>query len=207
MSEWIKIPQVGVILNPRQKRTQKMLAQGLSMAQISHITSTSLDVVEDDICTIHAADFMNQKLEGKMNDTKIKRTRWSDDEIAQLIAFRQMGATSKEIAEKLGRTRGTVDIKLHELRKSGALAEPDETEMPERVEQVDEPIVMTEEHTAGVPEAVLNAVEDKITELQQMVRDNTKRAESLLKYNDAFIAIIGVLEAWLKDVQNKSTEK
>ena len=55
MGDWIKIHQVGVVLNPRQERTQKMLALGLSMSQISRMTSTSPDVVEEDICTIHAA--------------------------------------------------------------------------------------------------------------------------------------------------------
>lgn len=115
MGDWIKIPQMGVVLNPRQERTRKMLALGLSMSQISRMTSTSQDVVEDDICTIHAADFMNQKLGGKMKDTRINK--WSDDDLAQLIALRQTGATSAEIAVKLGRTVGAVKLKLHELRK------------------------------------------------------------------------------------------
>lgn len=115
MGDWIKIPQVGVVLNPRQERTRKMLALGLSMSQISRMTSTSQDVVEDDICTIHAADFMNQKLGGKMKDTRINK--WSDDDLAQLITLRQTGATSEEIAVKLGRTEGAVKFKLHELRK------------------------------------------------------------------------------------------
>ena len=192
MSGWIKVPQVGVILNPRQKRTQKMLAQGLSMAQISRITSTSLDVVEDDICSIHAADFMNQKLEGKMNDTKIKRTRWSDDEISQLIAFHQMGATSKEIAEKLGRTRGTVDVKLHELRKSGALAGPNGMEMPEQVEQIAE--------SAASPDVVRKAVQYRIVDIDEECNTLRKKISELTEER-------GALEAWLKEVQNKSTEK
>ena len=183
MSGWIKIPQVGVILNPRQKRTQKMLAQGLSMAQISRITSTSLDVVEDDICTIHAADFMNQKLEEKMNDTKIKRTRWSDDEISQLIAFRQMGATSKEIAEKLGRTRGTVDVKLHELRKSGALVAPNGMEMPEQVEQIAE--------SAASPDVVRKAVQYRIVDIDGECNTLRKKISELTEER-------GALEAWLK---------
>ena len=123
MGDWIKIPQVGVVLNPRQKRTRKMLTLGLSMSQISRMTSTSQDVVEDDICTIHAADFMNQTLGGKMKDTRINK--WSDDDLAQLIALRQTGATNGEIAVKLGRTVGAVKFKLHELRTKGALVEPE----------------------------------------------------------------------------------
>lgn len=169
MGDWIKIPQVGVVLNPRQERTRKMLALGLSMAQISRMTSTSQDVVEDDICTIHAADFMNQKLGGKMKDTRINK--WSDDDLAQLIALRQTGATSAEIAVKLGRTVGAVKLKLHELRKKGAMVEPE----PSTQEAAPQP----EESSAHIPQCVLDTVRnevDRITYRVTMMQAELERA-------------------------------
>lgn len=169
MGDWIKIPQVGVVLNPRQERARKMLALGLSMAQISRMTSTSQDVVEDDICTIHAADFMNQKLGGKMKDTRINK--WSDDDIAQLIALRQTGATSAEIAVKLGRTVGAVRLRLHELRKKGALVESE----PSTQEAAPQP----EESSAHIPQCVLDTVRnevDRITYRVTMMQAELERA-------------------------------
>lgn len=169
MGDWIKVPQVGVVLNPQQERTRKMLALGMSMAQISRMTSTSQDVVEEDICTIHAADFMNQKFGGKMKDTRINK--WSDDDLAQLIALRQTGTTSEEIAEKLGRTKGAVDFKLHELRKKGALVESE----PSTQEAAPQP----EESSAHIPQCVLDTVRnevDRITYRVTMMQAELERA-------------------------------
>lgn len=169
MGDWIKIPQVGVVLNPRQERTRKMLALGLSMAQISRMTSTSPDVVEEDICTIHAADFMNQKLGGKMKDTRINK--WSDDDLAQLIALRQTGATNGEIAVKLGRTVGAVRVRLHELRKKGALVEPEPST------QGDAP--QHEDGDTHIPQSVLDTVRnevDRITYRVTMMQAELERA-------------------------------
>lgn len=169
MGDWIKIPQVGVVLNPRQKRTQKMLALGLSMSQISRMTSASPDIVGEDICTIRAADFMNQKLGGKMKDTRINK--WSDDDVAQLIALRQTGATSEEIAVKLGRTEGAVKFKLHELRKKGALVEPEPST------QGDAP--QHEDGDTHIPQSVLDTVRnevDRITYRVTMMQAELERA-------------------------------
>lgn len=57
-----------------------------------------------------------------------------------------------------------------------------------------------EEHTAEVPKAVIAAVEDKITELQYMIEKNKEQAESLLQHNEKFGDRIGILTAWLEEV-------
>ena len=139
------------------------------MSQISRMTSTSPDVVEEDICTIHAADFMNQKLGGKMQDTRINK--WSDDDVAQLIALRQTGATSEEIAEKLGRTEGAVKFKLHELRRKDALVESEPSTQEAAPQHAD--------GDTHIPQCVLDTVRnevDRITYRVTMMQAELERA-------------------------------
>jgi flagellar motility protein MotE (MotC chaperone) len=75
-----------------------------------------------------------------------------------------------------------------------AEAKEPETAEPEEIEQVTEPVVMTEEHTAAPPDAVMDAVRDKIYELQKQVDE---RATEIALLNEK----IRSLNAWLTEVQ------
>jgi hypothetical protein len=54
-------------------------------------------------------------LRGTYRDRLSYAPNWTDDEIKTLVDLRRQGLTLKEIAEKLGRTRSSIEGKLRRL--------------------------------------------------------------------------------------------
>lgn len=114
----------------------------------------------------------------------------------------------QEVADYLGIGYSTVHRIIGEYSKDGSHEPPKGMPMPERavpavpIEEVTQPVVMTEEHTAAIPEAVISAVESKVADLRKEIQHNTEQAESLLRHNDNYIKRIEILEKWLSEVQD-----
>lgn len=114
----------------------------------------------------------------------------------------------QEVADYLGIGYSTVHRIIGEYSKDGSHKPPKGMPMPERavpavpIEEVTQPVVMTEEHTAAIPEAVISAVESKVADLRKEIQRNTEQAESLLRHNDNYIKRIEILEKWLSEVQD-----
>lgn len=114
----------------------------------------------------------------------------------------------QEVADYLGIGYSTVHRIIGEYSKDGSHEPPKGMPMPERavpavpIEEVTQPFVMTEEHTAAIPEAVISAVESKVADLRKEIQRNTEQAESLLRHNDNYIKRIEILEKWLSEVQD-----
>ena len=114
----------------------------------------------------------------------------------------------QEVADYLGIGYSTVHRIIGEYSKDGSHEPPKGMPMPERVvpavpiEEVTKPVVMTEEHTAEIPDAVISAVESKVADLRKEIQRNTEQAESLLRHNDNYIKRIEILEKWLSEVQD-----
>ena len=114
----------------------------------------------------------------------------------------------QEVADYLGIGYSTVHRIISEYSKDGSHEPPKGMPMPERavpavpIEEVTQPVVMTEEHTAAIPEAVISAVESKVADLRKEIQRNAEQAESLLRHNDNYIKRIEILEKWLSDVQD-----
>lgn len=117
--------------------------------------------------------------------------------------------SQQKVADYLGISYNTVNRIVNEYTADGAHEPPKGMPMPERavpIEQVTKPVVMTEEHTATIPDAVISAVESKIADLKKEIQCNADQAASLLRHNDNYIKRIEILEKWLRDVRNDSTE-
>lgn len=114
----------------------------------------------------------------------------------------------QEVADYLGISYSTVHRIIGEYSKDGSHEPPKGMPMPERVvpavpiEEVTKPVVMTEEHTADIPDAVISAVESKITDLRKEIQRNAEQAASLLQHNDNYIKRIEILEKWLAEVRD-----
>lgn len=114
----------------------------------------------------------------------------------------------QEVADYLGIGYSTVHRIIGEYSKDGSHEPPKGMPMPERavpavpIEEVTQPVVMTEEHTAAIPEAVISAVESKVADLRNEIQRNTEHAESLLRHNDNYIKRIEILEKWLSEVHD-----
>lgn len=73
-----------------------------------------------------------------------------------------------------------------------------QAEVSEKQSETVEPL---KEHT--VPDAVIAAVEDKVTELQYMINQNKEQIKSLLQHNEKFNSRIDTLTAWLKEAKKQ----
>ena len=120
--------------------------------------------------------------------------------------------SQQQVADYLGISYKTVNRIVNEYTKDGSHEPPKGMPMPERavpavpIEEVTKPVVMTEEHTAEIPDTVISAVESKITDLRKEIQRNADQAASLLQHNDNHIKRIEILEKWLREIRNDSTE-
>lgn len=120
--------------------------------------------------------------------------------------------SQQQVADYLGIGYSTVHRIIAEYSKDGSHEPPKGMPMPDSVvpavpiEEVTQPVVMTEEHTAAIPEAVISAVESKVADLRKEIQRNADQATSLLQHNDNYIKRIEILEKWLAEVRNDCTE-
>lgn len=114
--------------------------------------------------------------------------------------------SQQQVADYLGISYKTVNRIVNEYTADGSHEPPKGMPMPERVVpaepivQADEPVVMTEEHTAAVPEAVIKAVQDKIDSLTMQIKCNSERIESLQAQNAQMTELVKSLQKWMKEV-------
>ncbi|MBQ8921028.1 MAG: helix-turn-helix domain-containing protein [Oscillospiraceae bacterium] len=118
----------------------------------------------------------------------------------------------QEVADYLGIGYSTVHRIIKEYSTDGSHEPPKGMPMPERavpavpIEEVTQPVVMTEEHTAAIPDAVISAVESKVADLRREIQRNEEQAASLVQHNKNYAKRVEILEKWLAEVRNDSTE-
>ena len=197
MSDWVHIEPPVPRLTPVQERIREMLRSGKTFREICVALMIRTDHLRDEIFEI-------RKYEVLMGERK----RLTDEQKAAVIEMRQAGKTYKEISETVGCAKQTVVnvwnayVRTPE-KKTGINKEFDDA-VNEMIEEMHaEPVAEPEpvQIVPAVPDAVIRAVEDKVTELQNMIRDNTERIESLKQHNQKFAERVGILENWLKEVQ------
>ena len=106
--------------------------------------------------------------------------------------------TQHEIVERIGISTFSVRRIIAEYTSTGAHA-PDKavTAEPEQIEQVAEPVEMTEEHTGNtVPDAVMKAVIDKIETLSEILSDNLLTIKKMQQDNENLRSELAVLYGW-----------
>lgn len=122
------------------------------------------------------------------------------------------GMKQAEIARELGYSKGRISQIVKEI-KSEKEIEPmqinkefddavnemiaESRQKPEQIEQTDKPITMTEEHTVeAVPDAVMQAVADKIETLSAVLSDNLLTVKKLQQDNEQIRSELAVLYGW-----------
>lgn len=106
--------------------------------------------------------------------------------------------TQHEIVERMDISDYSVRRIINEYTSTGAHA-PDKavTAEPEQIEQVAEPVEMTEEHTVeAVPDAVVQAVIDKIETLSAILSDNLLTIKKMQQDNEQIRSELAVLYGW-----------
>lgn len=170
-------------LSQTEARVKELLDAGIPHLQIRMKLHLGKETFRDAVFEVRKQEAIMAK---KLNE----------EQKAKIMELRKQGMTIENIAKELRHSPATVCKALKDI----LLAE-EPADKPEPIAQVAEPVTMTEEHTAEIPEAVIRAVEDKITELNEMIRDNIERISSITEHNTQFAERAAVLERWLREVQ------
>lgn len=200
MSDWVHIEPPAPRLTPVQERIREMLRAGKTFREICRTLMIRTDHLRDEIFEIRKYEAImgkgkNLTKEQKATICAMKDAGESHDKIAQ-----QVGCSPISVGRVLRAAKAKAQY--HE-KKTAINKEFDDAvnEMIAEAAQESEPEPEPVQIPAAVPDAVIRAVEDKITELQTMIRDNTERIESLKQHNKNFAERVVILESWLKEVQ------
>ena len=209
MSDWVHIEPPVPRLTPVQERIREMLRSGKTFREICCTLRIRSDHLRDEIFEI-------RKWETIMGQGK----KLTPEQLARIEELKRSWMKQKDIAAEMGISTWSVSRVLNAMKAralyttTDAQAEPEKKtginkEFDDAVNEMiaeaaaQEPVAEPEpvQIVPAVPDAVIRAVEDKITELQTMIRDNTERIESLKQHNKKFTERIEILGEWLKEVQ------
>ena len=128
-----------------------------------------------------------------------------DEETCQQIINLWMNYdyNQQKIADTLGVGYSTVRRTISEYTEDGSHTPPEgmlppaPAEKPQEIEQADKPVIMIEEYTAeAVPDAVMQAVADKIETLSAVLSDNMLTVKKLQQDNEQIRSELAVLYGW-----------
>lgn len=127
-----------------------------------------------------------------------------DEEICQQIVnlWMNYNYSQQKIADTLGVGYSTVRRTISEYTEDGSHTPPEgmlppaPVEKPQEIEQADKPVIMIEEYTADVPDAVMQAVADKIETLSTVLSDNLLTIKKMQQENEQIRSELAVLYGW-----------
>ena len=139
----------------------------------------------------------------KENEEMPRGEKLDAETVERIRELKAAGKTVKEITEEVGCGKSTVG-RICQHGTSQINKEFDdavnqmiaESNKPEVVEQVAEPVEMTEEHTVNVPDAVMQAVADKIETLSAVLSDNLLTIKKMQQDNEQIRSELAVLYGW-----------
>lgn len=149
-----------------------------------------------------AVEEMNGRNE-RMPDTK--------EELREKVKLLLAGGMKQaEIARELGYSKGRISQIVKEINSGkkdngmqinkefdDAVNQMIEESKPQEIVQTNKPVTMTEEHTVeAVPDAVMQAVADKIEALSEVLSDNLLTIKEMQQNNEQIRSELAVLYGW-----------
>ena len=139
----------------------------------------------------------------KENEEMPRGEKLDAETVSRIREMKDNGNTMREIAEECGCGVSTVNH-ICNGRKSQINEEFDnavnqmiEESKPQEIVQTDKPVTMTEEHTSvAVPDAVMQAVADKIDTLSAVLSDNLLTIKKMQQDNEQIRSELAVLYGW-----------
>lgn len=117
--------------------------------------------------------------------------RLSEEKRAQIIALRESGKSYEEVAEACEVSRNAV---YHAVKAAGLVG------------QADEPIIMTEEHTAAPPDVVRKAVLYRIADIDDECNAAEAKINALREKIHELTKERGELEIWMEEVKRDESD-
>lgn len=186
-----------------------LIDNGLGKWAIIKKLRISEDAYKDAIYEINkqnAVTELNHYYE-KENEEMPRGEKLDAETVERIREMKAAGKTVKEIAEEVGCGRSTVG-RVCQRGKSQINEEFDaavnqmiEESKPQEIVQTDKPV---EEHTAeAVPDAVMQAVLDKIETLSAVLSDNLLTIKKMQQENENLRSELAVLYQWKTDNENE----
>lgn len=127
--------------------------------------------------------------------------RLTNEERAEIYRlWKEEGMTYKAIAERCSVNIATVGNVVKKMNAVQGMLDTLSRE-PAVIEQTAEPVIMTEEHTGNtVPDAVIEAVEQYVAHMENIVAGNLDEIRSLQQANEVYRTKIAAARTWLAEV-------
>ena len=191
MSQPIKCRRCGKQAKNPQWITIDGTTYVVSVCPACYTYLTESDVAYERFVILEKSKKKEATEEIKMTNKQGRPSSWTEEEVKDLIKMRENGATTAEIARRLGRTEGAVSGKLWQLRDQGKLPNREDTDLAEPVGAGadDSPKAPTEERgelnpleeeMAAIIEERSNTITEMVREIDELKREN----ERLEKEND-----------------------
>lgn len=172
------------------RSVKALLDEGLRKWEIIKKLRISEDAFKDAIFEINRQTAVEElsRLREKENEEMAKGVKLTAETVSRIREMKDNGSTMREIAEECGCGVSTVNHICNGTSK------------PQENEQTDKPVTMTEEHTAAVPDAVIEAVREQIESDELYVESNLSSIRELQQENEQYRTKIAALKKWLAEV-------
>lgn len=173
------------------RSVKALLDEGLRKWEIIKKLRISEDAFKDAIFEINRQTAVEElsRMREKENEKVANGKHITEDQRAEMYRlWKDEGKTQKDIAEQFGFSANAVcnAIKAQKIILTDA--------------QTDKPVMMTEEHTAAVPDAVIEAVREQLASDELCVELNLSSIRRLQQENEDIRTKIAALKKWLAEV-------
>ena len=182
------------------RAVKALLDEGLRKWEIIKKLRISEDAFKDAIFEINRQKAVEElrRMREKENEKVADGKHITEDQRAEMYRlWKDEGKTQKDIAEQFGFSANAV---CNAIKAQKIILTDAQTETPQENEQTDKPVMMTEEHTAAVPDAVIEAVREQIKSDELFVADNLSSIRKLQQENEQYRTKIAALKKWLAEV-------
>lgn len=201
----VPIPHDPVTLYGNARAVRALQREGLGKWGIIKKLHISKEAYNDAIFEINKAKAVDE-INGIAPKKRKRRKIMIENLKEKVREMKEQGMKNVDIAREMGISAGRVSQIVKELgiapaqineEFDNAVNQMIEESKPQEIVQTDKPITMTEEHTVeAVPDAVMQAVADKIETLSAVLSDNLLTIKEMQQNNEQIRSELAVLYGW-----------
>ena len=205
----VPIPHDPVTLYGNARAVRALQREGLGKWGIIKKLHISKEAYNDAIFEINKAKAVDE-INGIAPKKRKRRKIMIENLKEKVREMKEQGMKNVDIAREMGISAGRVSQIVKELgiapaqineEFDNAVNQMIEESKPQEIVQTDKPITMTEEHTVeAVPDAVIEAVEQYVAHMENIVAGNLDEIRSLQQANEVYRTKIAALKKWLAEV-------
>lgn len=204
----VPIPHDPVTLYGNARAVRALQREGLGKWGIIKKLHISEEAYNDAIFEINKAKAVDE-INGIAPKKRKRRKIMIENLKEKVREMKEQGMKNVDIAREMGISAGRVSQIVKELgiapaqineEFDNAVNQMIEESKPQETVQTDKPVIMTEEHTATVPDAVIEAVREQLASHELYVESNLSSIRELQQENEQYRTKIAALKKWLAGV-------